>query len=463
MYATNWNPSLMAGSDRHFDTVIVGAGKTGLSCARYLAPLGGRLAVVDSRDAPPELQTLRRELPQIPVFTGRFDVQLLARARLIVVSPGVSLVEPAIRAAADAGAEVIGDIELFCREAHAPMVAVTGANGKSTVATLVARMIDASGRRAALGGNIGIPALALLGDATPDFYVLELSSFQLETVRSLDAAAAAVLNITPDHMDRYRSLEEYAAAKARIYSGKGAMILNLDDPRVAALRQPGRRTCGFTLSEPGADEFGLRHAGAEDWLVHGRQPLLRTTELRLRGRHNIANALAALALGSAIGLPPEPMLSALRSFTGLPHRCQWVAACEGVDWYDDSKGTNVGAACAAIAGLAEGRKLVLIAGGDGKGADFVPLADVATGRVRAAVLIGRDASLLGAVLAPVVDTCFATDLPSAVAAAGRLAQPGDAVLLSPACSSLDMFRSFEERGAVFSEAARRFCAQRRLA
>jgi UDP-N-acetylmuramoylalanine--D-glutamate ligase len=457
MHATHWNPSLMAGSAEHFDTVIVGLGKTGLSCARHLAPRGGRVAIVDSRDTPPELATLRRELPQIPVFTGSFDAQLMARARLLVVSPGVSLEEPAIRAAAAAGAEVAGDVELFCRAARAPIIAVTGANGKSTVAALVARMVDACGRRAGLGGNIGIPALDLLAAGPPDVYVLELSSFQLETLRSLDAAAAALLNITPDHMDRYRSLDDYAAAKARIYAGSGAMVLNLDDPRVAALRRPGRRTCGFTVSEPGVADFGLRRIDGEEWLVHGRRPLLRAADMRLSGRHNLANALAALALVSAIDLPAESAVSALRAFPGLPHRCQWVASCNGVDWYDDSKGTNVGATTAAIAGLADDRRVVLIAGGDGKGADFAPLAAVARGRVRAAVLIGRDAKRVAAALAPAVDVCFATDMQAAVTAAGKLARPGDAVLLSPACSSLDMFRNFEERGAVFSDAARRFC------
>ncbi|HEY7841300.1 MAG TPA: UDP-N-acetylmuramoyl-L-alanine--D-glutamate ligase, partial [Gammaproteobacteria bacterium] len=285
----------MAGSAQHFDTIIVGLGKTGLSCVRHLAPRGAGMAVVDSRDTPPELGTLRREFPRIPVFTGSFDAQLMARARLLVVSPGVSLEEPAIRAATAAGAEVAGDIELFRRAARAPIVAVTGANGKSTVAALTARMIEACGRRAGLGGNIGIPALDLLAAEAPDVYVLELSSFQLETVQSLDAAAAALLNITPDHMDRYRSMDHYAAAKARIYAGSGTMILNLDDPRVAALRRPGRRTYGFTLSEPGVTDFGLRRIDGEEWLVHGRSPLLRAADLRLRGRHNLANALAALA------------------------------------------------------------------------------------------------------------------------------------------------------------------------
>jgi UDP-N-acetylmuramoylalanine--D-glutamate ligase len=457
MHATPWNPSLMAGTDQHFDTVIVGLGKTGLSCARHFGAREGRTAVVDSREAPPELAALRREHPRIPVFTGSFDAQIMARAKLLVVSPGIPLEEPAIRAAAAAGAEVTGDIELFCREARAPIVAVTGANGKSTVAALVAHLINASGRRAALGGNIGIPALELLSGPPPDYYVLELSSFQLETVRSLDAAAAALLNITPDHMDRYRSLDDYAAAKSRIYTGHGAMILNLDDPRVAALRRPGRRMIWFTLADPGTGEFGVRRCDGEDWLVHGHDPLLRAADLRIRGRHNVANALAALALGTAIGMPREPMLSALPTFAGLPHRCQWIAGCAGVDWYNDSKGTNVGAACAAIAGLAEGRMIVLIAGGDGKGADFAPLAEAARGRVRAAVLIGRDARQVAAALRPVAGVCFATDMQSAVAAAGQLARPGDAVLLSPACSSLDMFRNFEERGEVFSAAARWFC------
>jgi len=459
MHAMHRNPSPMTGSDRRFDTVIVGLGKSGLSCVRHLAPRGAGIAIVDSREAPPELAALRREFPDVPVFAGGFDGRLMARARLLVVSPGVSLDEPEIRAAAAAGVEIAGDIELFCREARAPVIAVTGANGKSTVAALTAKMIEACGRRVALGGNIGVPALSLLAGAAPDFHVLELSSFQLETVRSLDAAAATVLNLTPDHMDRYRSFDDYAAAKARIYAGSGAMILNLDDPRVAAQRRAERKTVAFTLSEPGAGDFGLRRVDGEDWLAHGARPLLPVSAMRLRGRHNAANALAALALGNAVGLPAGPMLEALRGFAGLPHRCQWVAAGNGVDWFDDSKGTNVGATCAAIAGLAEDRGLVLIAGGDGKGADFAPLAEAARGRVRAAVLIGRDAKRVAAALAPAVEICFATDMQGAVSAAGTLARAGEAVLLSPACSSLDMFRNFEERGEVFSAAARRFCGE----
>ena len=442
----------MTARERSMDTVIVGLGRTGVSCLRHLAPLGGALAVIDSRARPPGLDTARREFPNVELITGRFDESVLLSAGRVVVSPGVSLREPAIRRAAEAGAEITGDIELFARAATRPVIAVTGANGKSTVATLVDAMVRAAGRNSALGGNIGTPALDLLAGAAPDWYVLELSSFQLETVRSLHPAAAAVLNITPDHMDRYRSVAEYAAAKARIYRQAEAVIVNLDDPVVRAMPPAGARFTGFTLNAPGEGQFGVLQRGGSPWLAHGSRALMPVSELRIRGMHNAANALAALALGHAAGLPEEAMCSALRAFGGLQHRCQWIGARNGVDWYNDSKGTNVGAACAAISGLETPGRLVLIAGGEGKGADFTPLAAAVRGRVRAAVLIGRDAMLIGNILEREIPIVHATGMAGAVAAAAELAHAGDAVLLSPACASFDMFENFEKRGEAFATA-----------
>jgi UDP-N-acetylmuramoylalanine--D-glutamate ligase len=337
---------------------------------------------------------------------------------------------------------------------------VTGSNGKSTVATLVHQMIEHSGRVSALGGNIGTPALELLAGPAPDFFVLELSSFQLETTVSLDAAAAAVLNVTEDHMDRHHSLADYAAAKERVYRGSGVMVVNADDAVVSAMAQPRRQCLEFTLGEPRRGQFGVRHRGGETWLCRGTERILDVRELGIRGEHNHANALAALALGTAIGLPREGMCRALRSFGGLPHRCRWVARIGDVDWYNDSKGTNVGAACAAIRGIATGRNVILIAGGDGKGADFTPLAEAVEAHVRELVLIGRDAPLIARTVGGRAPVQYAADMTQAVGACARAAAPGDIVLLSPACASFDMFSNYMARGDAFIAAVRELARAR---
>jgi UDP-N-acetylmuramoylalanine--D-glutamate ligase len=440
-------------------TVVVGLGKTGVSIARFLARRGERFAIVDSRAEPPGKAQLLAALPDAEIHTGSLDVEFLRQAQRVLLSPGVALSEPALKAALARGAEVIGDVELFARHAAAPVIAITGANGKSTVTTLVGEMAQTAGRDARVGGNLGTPALDLLEPPGAELFVLELSSFQLETVHSLNAKVAAVLNISPDHMDRYASLSEYADAKRRIFRGDGTMVLNADDPQVAAMAGSGRQALYFTLQEPTADAFGVRlHEGAP-WIAQGETRLLPVSELKIKGSHNVANALAALALGSAAGLPMSAMLRTLRTFPGLPHRCQWVATHDGVGYYNDSKGTNVGAACAAIAGLSEtlpgSGRLVLIAGGDGKGADFAALAEAAPGRLRGAVTIGRDGPRIEAVLKAVVPVVAAGDMDEAVTLAASLARPGDAVLLSPACASFDMYRDYVHRGETFAEAVRR--------
>ncbi len=437
---------------QQFDSVIVGLGLTGLSCARYLAARGESIAVADTRAEPPQLPVLQTELPTVPVYLGELATAPLASAGRLIVSPGISVHEPAIAAARDAGIPVLGDIELFCQAAAAPVIAVTGANGKSTVSTLVADMARTAQRRVAAGGNLAPPALDLLAEADVDLYVLELSSFQLETTYSLNAAAAVVLNISADHMDRYASLDDYAAAKAHIYAGDGVMVLNRDDPVVAAMRVADRRILMFTLGDPGIDEsqFGLR----DGWLVRGAQRLLPLGEIGLKGSHNLANALAALALGSAVGLPMVAMLEALRRFSGLPHRCQWVARKRGADWFDDSKGTNVGASVAAIEGLAGDNNLVLIAGGDGKGADFGEFACAMSGRVHTVILFGRDADRIAAAVPASITVVRVTDMQAAVAAAAEHVRTDDRVLLSPACASLDMFTDYRQRGEMFAAAVR---------
>ncbi|NIR28607.1 MAG: UDP-N-acetylmuramoyl-L-alanine--D-glutamate ligase [Gammaproteobacteria bacterium] len=446
--ATGHGPDRLAGGT----TLIVGLGHTGLSCARYLAARSERIAIVDSRPQPPQLEALRRALPDVPVYVGGFAASLFDQAARIVVSPGVPLTEAPIRRARAAGVAVLGDIELFARAVTAPVVAVTGSNGKSSVTTLVGDMARRDGRSVRVGGNLGPPALDLLGDPGTELFVLELSSFQLESSCSLQPAAATVLNVSPDHMDRYASLDAYVAAKRRIFGGNGAMVLNLDDPPVAAMGEPHRWVIGFTLAPPERGAFGVRTHAGEPWLAYGDERLMPVSGLGAQGSHAVANALAALALGSAVGLSKAAMLAALGEFTGLPHRCQLVLTRDGVRWFNDSKATNVGATVAAIRGLQGAGPIVLIAGGDGKGADFAPLREAVVPGVRAGVLLGRDAPRIEAAIGDRVPVVQVADMIEAVASARALARPGDSVLLSPACASLDMYRNYEERGQVFIRA-----------
>ncbi len=441
------------------ETLIVGLGKTGLSCARFLARRGESFVLTDSRAHPPGLEQLHREFPEVRVALGGFDESLFSLAKRIIVSPGVSIQQPLIKSASLRGAEILGDIELFARFADAPVVAITGSNGKSTVTTLVAEMVKAANKRVGVGGNLGTPALDLLAhqsdshNAAPDLYVLELSSFQLETTFSLDAAAAVVLNISPDHMDRYASLDDYMKAKARVYRGSGALVVNEDDPNVKEMvgrivASIDRRRIGFSLRSDAKCRYHLARVDSHDAIFRDGQRLVSATDIKLRGRHNLANAMAALALVESMGLPLAVCLEALRHFAGLPHRTQWVAQIDGVDWYNDSKGTNVGASVSALEGM-QGPK-ILIAGGEGKGADFAPFAEaIAEHAVKAVVLIGRDAALIQAAIDGRVPVVFAQDMSTAVQQAASIADEGDTVLLSPACASFDMFTNFEARGDAF--------------
>jgi UDP-N-acetylmuramoylalanine--D-glutamate ligase len=435
--------------------LVVGLGLTGLSCVRHLRARGYTVRVLDTRPEPPMLARLRAQWPQAEVHAGGWRADWLEDPGLLVVSPGVSLKTPALAQALARGTTAIGDIELFARAARAPVLAVTGTNGKSTVTALAGQMCRAAGLKTAVGGNIGTPALDLLEEApAPDCYVLELSSFQLETTYSLEPAAAVVLNLTPDHMDRYASLEEYAAAKARIFHGEGRMVLNADDPIVCAMARPGREIAYFGLRPPRrACDYGIvEHAGAR-WLARGSTRLMPAAEVPLEGRHNLANVLAAMALTEALGVGAEAQCAAVREFRALAHRAECVAEHRGVRYIDDSKGTNVGATVAALSGMDV--PVVLIAGGDGKGQDFSALAPAVASRARAVVLIGRDAELIAAALAPTgVPLHRAEDMHAAVRLAARLAQPGDAVLLSPACASFDMFRDYVHRAEVFRQAVR---------
>ncbi len=438
--------------------IVVGLGKSGMSVVRFLARQGARFAVVDTRANPPELETLRRDYPQVEVRCGALDVEFLCRASELYVSPGLAVATAELQAAAARGVRLSGDIDLFTRYAKAPIAAITGSNAKSTVTTLLGEMAAEAGRKVAVGGNIGTPALDLLADDV-ELYVLELSSFQLETTESLGAEVAVCLNLSEDHMDRYSGMPAYHLAKHRIFRGARQVVVNRDDALSRPLIADQVPCWTFGLGKPDFRRFGLIEEDGEKYLGLAFDKLLNVRELKIRGAHNQSNALAALALGQALELPMPAMLAVLRRFAGLAHRCQWVRDFQGVGYYDDSKATNVGAALAAIEGLGADidGQLVLIAGGDGKGADFSALRAPVERHCRAVVLLGRDAGLIAAALGEGVAQVRVASLQEAVACCAELARPGDAVLLSPACASLDMFKNFEERGRLFAQAAEALC------
>ena len=456
------------------NALVLGLGETGLSLARYLARRGARVRVADTRGDPPGLAALAGAVPQAEVLLGAFRDASFADIELVAISPGVPLATPQVRAAAARGVPVAGDIELFAQELRArasaaqpqpQVLAVTGTNGKTTVTALVGAMCRRDSLATEVAGNIGpavLDALMHCEDARrePEVWVLELSSFQLETTRTLNPAAATVLNLSEDHLDRYDGMHAYAQAKARIFRGEGIQVLNRDDAWSMRMAVPGRMQVSFGLNAPErAEDFGLLRIDGELWLAQGTTPLLALKELPLAGLHNAANALAALALARALDLPYAPLLAALRDFKGLPHRVERVAEIDGVAYYNDSKGTNVGATVAALAGFAElaarGARVILIAGGEGKGQNFAPLAAPVSRYARAVVLIGRDAPLIAAALgASGVPLERAASMEQAVAQARALAHAGDAVLLSPACASFDMFRNYPHRGEVFAACVR---------
>jgi UDP-N-acetylmuramoylalanine--D-glutamate ligase len=456
LYAANQghpSPRLEAdfGVSVHSALLIVGLGKTGLSIARFLAQHGLRFAITDTRENPPGLEAFRDEFPDAAVFLGGFNQLAFEASSHLIMSPGVALDHPFIQAAQRRGVHLMGDLDLFAAVCEAPILAVTGANGKSTVTTLLGLMGEADGKKVRMGGNLGTPMLELLSRET-ELYVLELSSFQLDTSHRLEPLAATVLNISPDHMDRYQDLGAYAKSKQRIFKGQGAMVLNRDDPMVAAMLEPSRETFWFSVEDEAAD-FCLREVSGETWLCHREHPVMCRKDLKLHGGHNVANALAALAMGYAAGFSEAAMVRTLSSFKGLPHRTEWVEQSGGVDWINDSKATNIGACVAALQGTDQ--PVILIAGGDGKGADFRELRPVVARKVRALVLMGRDASKLQAALSDLVETRMVDTMKEAVSAARSLALPGDVVLLAPACASLDQYKDYQERGRLFAEEVRK--------
>ncbi len=455
--------------------IVVGLGESGFSAAKWLAAQGARVTVADSRSAPPNVEQLHAAHANIELRLGAFSDATFVDADALIVSPGVPLATPAIAAAIARGVPALGDVELFAQAiagSAAKVIAITGSNGKSTVTSMVGQMCAAAGLKTVMAGNIGLPVLDAL-TATPDadVFVLELSSFQLETTRSLNADAATVLNISEDHLDRYKNLAHYAATKAAIFAGTGVVVLNREDAHCLAMAAEleSRQTVWFGADEPRtADEYGLK--GSEFTLSCGKEAFFNAADLPVAGLHNAVNALSAIALCRAIGLETAPLLAALKSFTGLAHRVEFVATINGVAYFDDSKGTNVGATEAALKGMT--RPVVLIAGGDGKGQDFRPLKAACERICRAVILIGRDAPILAEALneaqSPFIDADDSDDseaenllpvlqLPTmemAVQFASNFAESGDVVLLSPACASLDMYRNYHHRAEVFIAAVK---------
>ena len=440
--------------------VVLGLGDTGLSAVRWLSARGARVSVADTRTTPPQAARLRALLPDVAIHTGAFQSAMLEAADLLILSPGLALSEPSIAHAVASGVEVIGDVELFTRAVHAlnaerehPMklIAITGSNGKSTVTAMCGDMCRMAKMQTCVVGNIGLPVLEALLEvergnvSAPDVWVLELSSFQLETTFTLNADVATVLNISEDHMDRYPDLAAYVAAKARVFQGAGIQVLNREDAHSMAMRLSGRRVVTFGLDTPADENLGV----CDDELCHGGDMLMPITALPVTGLHNVMNALAALALTRAIGCPDDASLRGLIHFQGLPHRVEKVAVVNGVTYYDDSKGTNVGATEAALYGMGA-QKVVVILGGEGKDQDFSPLKAAVEANARSVILIGRDAPLIREALrGSTVPMETVTSLNEAVDLAHRQALPGDAVLLSPACASFDMFRNYVHRAEVF--------------
>ncbi len=438
--------------------VVVGLGSTGLSCVRFLVDNGYSVSVVDSRAQPPMRTMLEQRYPGVPLQCG-IDSESLKRADLVVVSPGVSIRHAAIQSAMAEGTEVLGDVELFARQAAAPVIAITGSNGKSTVTALVGDICRAAHIDVSVGGNIGVPVLDLLapGVRVPEIYVLELSSFQLETTFSLAPRAAAILNLSPDHMDRYPDMDAYARAKGRVFGKDGVAVVNRDDPATLGLVPANRRLLTFGSSCPrDTNEFGLIKREGSEWLSRGEDALMPCEQIPLIGHHNRLNVLAAMALASVVDVPESAMVAAVRRFKGLPHRSEILLRKDGVSWINDSKATNVGATAAALNG--SDSPVVLIAGGEGKHADFSNLVDPVSRRARAVVLFGKDADLIADAIRDAVPCRKVDTLREAVLAAREFAQAGDAVMLSPACASFDMFENFEQRGDVFRRLVRELVA-----
>ena len=437
-------------------TLVVGLGATGLSVARFLASDDKDVLVIDSRSCPPGLSDLQCSCPEIPIITDSLDVGWLRGVSQVVLSPGLSLETPIVIEAGRAGIPIISDIELFAQNVNAPVIAVTGSNGKSTVVSLLESALSAAGRKIAAGGNLGPPALDLLSPNIQT-YLLEISSFQMETTESLNPIAVAVLNLSPDHLDRHKNFDRYVYLKSKLASLAETLIFNWDDSLVREMAETHPRAIPFSVCEELKCGYSSVESEGERWLCKDGIPLLRVAELPFTGKHNEANVLAALALSSIVEESKlQPQLQALREFSGLPHRCQRVAQTEEILFVNDSKGTNVGATVAALQGVPG--PLVLIAGGRSKGADFYPLLEAVEDRLIAVVAIGEAASELKEIFSKRVPVLVATQMSEAVAYAIKLAEAAKelpvTVLMSPACASFDMFTDYQERGEAFIAAVK---------
>jgi UDP-N-acetylmuramoylalanine--D-glutamate ligase len=423
--------------------LVVGLGVTGYSVASYLLSHGYRCRIQDTRDIPPFLRQLKSRY-EID-FRARTldDPELLEWADVLVLSPGLPMRQPAIESALEMGKEVIGDIELFARLVTKPVIAITGSNGKSTVTTLLGEMIAASRQSVAVGGNIGTAALDLL-ETDADFYVLELSSYQLETTSSLRPAVAALLNLSEDHLDRYPDYRAYIDAKLRIYNNALLCVSNFDDH----LTRNDERDLCFSLDANANVEFKLQHHNG-DWLAQGDELWLKVDELGISGRHNWSNCLAAATIADAIGIDKDSIIKALKSFRGIAHRSQWVAEIADVEWINDSKATNVGAAIASIEG--RDRPVILIAGGQSKGADMSAMLETLRSKVKMVLLMGEDADLMQKAWQGATSIERVENMQQAVKIARQEALAGDCVLLAPACASFDMYEKFEMRGDDFMQ------------
>ena len=439
------------------NTAIVGMGATGLSAARFLSSIGKSFVFADSRTEPPRLSEVREQYPDVSLMLGPFAEDLLLGFDRVVVSPGVSLKEPALVAARERGVKLIGDVELFLEQAAALVIVITGSNGKSTVTTLLGKMAEACGLSAGVGGNLGTPMLDLL-DERHQLYIIELSSFQLELVTDTRGAIAGLLNISPDHMDRYAGLQQYHAAKHRIFLGASTVINNRQDPLTNPLLSTSVKQGSFGLNKPDLGSFGLLEEDGQQWLACGLEPLMLVADVAIKGTHNTANALAALALGQAAGLDMTAMLETLKTYKGLPHRCEHVATINDVMYIDDSKGTNVGATIAALNGFGDNANLILIAGGQGKEQNFAQLQKPVKQFVKLVALFGEDAPQIASALENSVQVEQFDSLEDAVSKAAASAESGDIVLFSPACASFDMFSGFEQRGRCFQSAVQAVAA-----
>ena len=436
----------LQGSPAH--AVIIGLGRSGLATAVFLSNIGLDVDVYDSSDKPDLREQLHQQAPGVRLICGSLVIKRWSDDSLLVVSPGVPLTHPDLAQILEKGVRPIGDVELFSQCVQASVIAITGSNGKSTVTVLLGEILQHAGRKVAVGGNIGVPVLELLDDDKIEIFVLELSSFQLETTWSLNPVIATVLNVAADHMDRYASMDDYVASKAKVYQGSGKMLLNADDPATDQLMQNDREQIFFSSAAPINDsDYGLSDLDGRLFLFRGRQSLMAADEIHLTGQHNLLNVLAAWALASNVGVEDHVIQEAVTKFKGLPHRMEWLATIDGVDWINDSKGTNVGATVAALSGLT--RPVILIAGGIAKDADFSPLREVVARHVKAAILIGRDAEKIAAAISKLVPVSLAVDMSDAVTKAAEVARTGDVVLLSPACASFDMYQNFEHRGDEF--------------